>query len=350
MNTSSINMTNLSTNPTLRTFGWLVKREFWEHRGGFMKAPFIIAIVIVCLFFAGLVTADVTAHRSGVNISGLNIGSIADKMSPDAAEKLAAGLDAGMLGMCAPIMIGMTFVVFFYLLGALYDDRRDRSVLFFKSLPVSDTMTVLSKVVAATFVAPVFAVAACMALHIAFLLLTSIYALIHGASVIALIWRPGHLLALWFKLFLLIPINALWALPTIGWLLLCSSYVRSKPFLAAVLLPILIGFVVGWINLMQQFALPSTWYWRHIFGRIVGSIWPGSWLLSSYVNNAVTVNTTGNDINIGMGKFDFVNAVISLDHMIGALMSPELWIGVVAGGALIAASIYFRQKRTEAYN
>ncbi len=357
MNTSSIDMSSMSTNrsalttnPTLRTFGWLVKREFWEHRGGFMRAPFIIAIVMAGIVIAAMIAADVTAHRNGVNISGLNLSSITDKMTPESTEQLATGLDVAMFGMCAPIMIGMTFVVFFYLLGALYDDRRDRSVLFFKSLPISDTTTVLSKIAAAAFVAPVFAVAACIAFHIVFLVLVSIYALLHNAGALALIWRPTHLLALWIKLIVLIPINALWALPTIGWLLLCSSFVRSKPFLFAVLLPTLVGVVVGWINLMQQFALPSTWYWRNVFFRIVCSIWPGSWLFSNYGNNALTVSTSGNDINIGMAKFDFVNAVLSFDRMVGVLMAPELWVGVVAGAALIVAAIHFRQKRTEAYS
>jgi len=357
MNTSSMEMSSMSTsprtlaaNPTLRTFGWLVKREFWEHRGGFLRAPFIIAIVMALIVILAMVAADATAHRNGVNLSGLNLKAITDKLTPETADQIGLGLDAAMFGMCGPIMIGMTFVVFFYLLGALYDDRRDRSVLFFKSLPVSDTATVLSKVAAATLVAPAIAVVACIAFHLAFLVLISIYTLLHNAGALALIWRPTHLLALWVKLILLIPINALWALPTIGWLLLCSSFVRSKPFLYAVLLPTLVGVVVGWINLMQQFALPSTWYWRNIWFRIIAGVWPGSWLASGYGNNALTVSSTGNDVNIAMGKLDFINAVLSFDRMVGVLMAPELWVGVAAGAGLIAAAIYFRQQRTEAYS
>ena len=359
MNTDSINTATMrsgsagaggiSTNPHVRTFAWLLKREFWEHRGGFMRAPFIIAIVIICLFVAGLITADVSAHRTGVNIGGLNIGAVADKMSPDAADKVAAGLDAGLFAMCMPIMIGLTFVTFFYLLGALYDDRRDRSVLFFKSLPISDTTTVLSKVVSALLIAPLFAVAASIALNIVFLLLTTAYTLVHGMNIIALIWRPSHLLGLWLKLILLIPINALWALPTVGWVLLCSAYVRSKPFLAAVLLPILVGFVVNWVNVMQAFALPSMAYWRYGFFRIVLSLIPGSWVCATSADG-VTVDTSGSAISIGLGKLDFLNGVISINRMLGILLTPELWIGVAAGAALIAAAIYFRQKRTEAYS
>ena len=51
------------------------------------------------------------------------------------------------------------FVVFFYCLGSLYDERKDRSVLFWKSLPVSDRDTVLSKALSALVVAPTLAIA-----------------------------------------------------------------------------------------------------------------------------------------------------------------------------------------------
>ncbi|MEP6938183.1 MAG: hypothetical protein ABI846_00340, partial [Rudaea sp.] len=94
----------------------------------------------------------------------------------------------------------------------------------------------------------------------------------------------------------------------------------------------------------------SGWYWRYIFGRIEFSLWPGSWLFSSFANNAINVSNSGSDINIGMAKFDFINAIVSLDNMLSVLVSPELWIGAVAGVAMIAAAIHFRQSRTEAYS
>ncbi len=347
-----MNTVATTTAPTsLSTFTWLVKREYWEHRGGFFWAPFIIALVILAITLMVMITADVTAHQHGVNLSGLNLGQLAEKMTAENTAKFAAGVDIGLLGMSAPIGIALTFVVFFYLLGALYDDRRDRSVLFWKSLPVSDLDTVLSKVAAAVLVAPLLAVAAIILLNIAFLILASLYAILHGVNPLPLLWAPDHLIALWFRLLVLIPINALWALPTVGWLLLCSSFARSKPFLWAVLLPLLVGFVVSWINLMQQFALPSTWYWKNIFGRLVLSVVPAGWV-GSGVRSAGTfgISSVGDNINIGLGKFDFINSILSVDGLLGVLLSPELWIGAIAGVAMIAAAIYYREKRTEAYS
>lgn len=346
MNTGT--STAVVTHTPINQLMWLVKREYWENRGGFLRAPFIIAAVIIGLFILGLILGDVTAHRHGINVSGLNISQVVEKMDAENVAKFAAGLDVGLLAMCVPIMIGMTFVVFFYLLGALYDDRKDRSVLFFKSLPISDLNTVLSKAIAGVVLAPIFAVIACIALQLAFLVLVTLYAALHGTNALPL-WSPGHLLALWLKFVLLIPINALWSLPTVGWLLLCSSFARSKPFLIAVVVPILFGVFLAYIGLLQQLSLPSSWYWKNVCLRVLGSLWPGSWLFSGYSNNAVFVSNGANGIDLGMGKFDFVNALISIDHLFSVLASLDLWIGVVAGVGMIAGAIWFRRKRIESY-
>ena len=326
-------------------FTWLVKREYWEHRGGFFWTPLIVALVFISIVLLVLITADITAHQHGINVSGMNLGQLAEKMTAENTAKFAAGVDIGLLGMSAPIGIALAFVVFFYLLGALYDDRRDRSALFWKSLPVSDLNTVFSKVVAAVLVAPLLATAAIIMLHVAFLTLTSLYALLHGVNPLPLLWSPDHLIALWLKLLILIPVNALWALPTVGWLLLCSSFVRSKPFLWAVLLPLLVGAVVAWINLLQQFALPSGWYWKNIFGRIVFGVVPGGWVSTGLAR----VSNVDGDINVGLNKLDFIHNFLSVDGLLNVLMSAELWVGAVAGIAMIAAAVYFRQKRTETY-
>jgi ABC-2 type transport system permease protein len=337
-----------TTHTPMNQLIWLVRREYWENRGGFLRAPMIIAASVIGLFVLGLILGDVTAHRHGLNVSGMNISQVVAKMDADNIAKFAAGLDVGLLAMCVPIMIGMTFVVFFYLLGALYDDRKDRSVLFFKSLPISDLNTVLSKVIAGVVLAPVIAVAACIALQIAFLILVTLYAAVHGTNALPL-WSPAHLLALWFKFLLLIPINALWALPTVGWLLLCSSFARSKPFLLAVVIPILFGVFLAYIGLLQQLSLPSGWYWKNVCLRVLGSLWPGSWLFSGLANNALVVPGSTDGVDLGMGKFDFVNALISMDHLLGVLTSPDLWIGAAAGAGMIAGAIWFRRNRIESY-
>jgi len=340
------NTSTVTTHTPLTQLVWLVKREYWENRGGFMRAPFIIAASIIGLFVLSLIVGDVTAHRVGINLGGLNVSQVIAKMDAEGVSKFASGLDAILLAISTPIVIGLTFVVFFYLLGALYDDRKDRSVLFFKSLPISDLNSVLSKAIAAVLLAPAIAVAACIALHLAFLVLMTLYAAVHGANALPL-WSPLHLFALWFKLLLLIPINALWALPTVGWLLLCSSFARSKPFLLAVVVPILFGIFIGFIGLLQQLSLPSSWYWKNVCFRLLASEFPGIWLFYGSSNSPTMATTNGIDLSVG--KFDFVDALISMDHLLGMLASTNLWIGAVAGVAMIAGAIWFRRTRIESY-
>jgi len=204
---------------------------------------------------------------------------------------------------------------------------------------------VLSKVAAATLVAPILAMAAIIALQLGFLVLMSLYALLHGINPFPLLWSPTHLLALWFKLVLIIPVNALWALPSVGWLLLCSSFARSKPFLWAVALPIMAGVLNSWFGLMKNMSLTSTWFWQNIVGRLLLSIVPGSWMDAETLRN--TMERAGDDVRIEVGPH--LDAGFTLDAIGHALVSPSMLIGIVAGVAMIAAAVYFRRVRTESY-
>ncbi|HEX7915874.1 hypothetical protein [Rudaea sp.] len=333
------------SNP-MQTFLWLLKREYWENRGGFLRAPLITAGVMIAITLLTLMIAESAASRHGINLGGMNLDAISRNMTTDQIALFNSGLNAGLMVISVPIMVALFFVVFFYLLGALYDDRRDRSVLFWKSLPVSDLHTVLSKAAAAAVIAPLFAIAAVIVLHLAFLLIISAYAMLKGVNPLPLLWNPRLLVSLWARLILLIPINALWALPTVGWLLLCSSFVRSKPFLWAVLLPLITGILIGMVGLMQQLSLPSMWYWRNIVGRILLGFLPGSWL-GAFGGSIFGIFKSGDNIDIALAKGDIVSAVLSWDHIVGILGSLDLWLGVVAGIGMIAAAVYFRRQRIE---
>ena len=328
----------MNTGTPMNTFVWLLKREFWENRGGFLRAPFIIAIVFLAIIVLVMVTAELAAKQHGVNVNGIQLDMLTQSLSPENMAKLNAAVDIGLLTLCFPIGIGLFFVTFFYALGSLYNDRSDRSVLFWKSLPISDTQTVLAKVAAASVVAPLFAIVAMIALQLTFLVLMTLFAAVNGVNAVSALWSPLHMIKLWLTMALLIPVNALWALPTLGWLLLCSSFVRSKPFLWAVALPIGVGLIVSWVNVMQQMALPSGWFWQHIVGRALLSLVPGGWF------DEASLRT----LEHARGPEAFAG-LFSLDTIASVLTSTDFLVGIVAGAAMIAAAIYFRRQRTEAY-
>ncbi|TAM05241.1 MAG: hypothetical protein EPN71_02080, partial [Rhodanobacter sp.] len=265
---------------TANTLFWLVKREFWEHRGGFFWAPVVTGGVFVLLNIMGIITGEVFGARNGFNLSfggsQNNMRLLSQALDKQSMDTVGAGLDMVMYSSTMIMGIILGFVVFFYCLGALYDDRRDRSILFWKSLPISDTATVLSKIISATVVAPFITVIAGALTGILMLLMFAAALSLHGVSV----W---HLLSLSHPLQVIanmlgsIPLYLLWALPTVGWLMLCSAWARSKPFLWAVALPIAVGIVIGWFDLLGTVNVPNSWYWRDVVARILGSVFPGSW-------------------------------------------------------------------------
>jgi ABC-2 type transport system permease protein len=331
----------MNTGSPVNTFNWLIKREYWEHRGGFAWTPAIISLVFLAIMLLALVSAEFLARQNGIEINGIHLDQLRRQLGADEAEKLHAAMDVGLLTLGMPIVIGLFFVVFFYCIGALYNDRSDRSALFWKSLPISDTNTVLSKVAAAAIVAPVLALLALMALQVAFLIMMSLYALLHGVNPFPLLWSPAHLVGLWIKLLIVVPVNALWALPTIGWLLLCSSFARSKPFLWAVVVPLVAGALVSYLGLMKFVDASSGWFWRHVVGRVLLSIIPGSWMDATTLRHGfIQSNVDGPAAIVGS---------LSLDTVGQAVTSPSFLIGIVAGAAMIAAAIYFRRKRVESF-
>src|SRR5262249_8147815 len=132
---------------------------------------------------------------------------------------------------------------------------------------------------------------------------------------------------------------ALWALPSIGWLLLVSSFVRSKPFLWALLVPVTAGFLTSVFHLMNSLSLPSGWFWKYIVGRLLLSLIPGTWIDGTQLKNL-----DGDDrLPEALGN------LLSFDSVAHLVSTPNFLIGIAAGVAMIAGAVYFRRQRTESY-
>jgi ABC-2 type transport system permease protein len=328
-------------------FRLLLRREFWEHKGGFLWAPLIAGGISLLLTLMAVIVGEVAARRAigsgkltidgNVVVNGLDLSVLSGKLDAEKMQQLAQGIDLSLLMAALWPFIVLAFVVFFYCLGALYDDRKDRSVLFWKSLPLSDAQTVLSKVVSATLVAPLLAVAAGVATMIGFMVLLSAVVMLHGGNPVTLLWGPGNPLNVLASLLAAVPVFALWSLPTVGWLLLCSAWARTKPFLWAIMVPLFAGIFVSWFELMKVFNLDSSWFWSNVVGRMLLGTIPGADLL--YRGNASGM--TGPDSAQGLLEY------LSASNTLSSLAMPELWIGVVAGAAMIFVAIRLRRWRDE---
>ena len=190
---------NMSTSVAPRPFYWSVRREIWEHRSVFMGP----------LIAAGLVLLGTAlAHVPGSHVYMGNTGGAPPAIFAMLPFMVAAGI----------VMITALIVAFAYCLSALNAERRDRSILFWKSLPVSDLTTVLAKAAVPTIIIPVVAFAAILATQLV-VLLASATSWNAAGDVISTTLIYGPL------------VLGLWYAPIYGWLLLVSSWAKRGAFL-----------------------------------------------------------------------------------------------------------------------
>jgi ABC-2 type transport system permease protein len=130
-----------------------------------------------------------------------------------------------------------------------------------------------------------------------------------------------------------------WALPTVGWLMFCSAWARSKPFLWAVLVPVLACVVISMMTILPGVDVPHDKVWYTLFYRGLLSVVPGGWYpaIGGIANPAMEINTPD----------DLANAV-DLTRSWHAFATADIWIGAAIGVAFIAAAIRLRRWRDEA--
>lgn len=319
-------------------FTLLLKREFWEHKGGFFWAPVVTGGILALLSLLGTITSSVLFHRAvsrgdiewdGMAINGKH-GLEAAKQAFGFAGDITLLTGVGFT--CAVLV----FVVFFYALGSLYDERKDRSVLFWKSLPVSDVQTVLSKALWALVLAPLVAIVVGLVVGVLIWLISAASMMINGIPGASAIFSQSHPFRVLFHVLATIPVYAFWALPTVGWLMLCSAWARSKPFLWAVLIPVLGSTVISWLGSLPGITIAHDKLWYTVVYRGLFSIVPGSWYANSHVTPEIASHIKGPQ--------DLANA-IDLSSSWQAFATADLWIGAILGALMIYGAILLRRRR-----
>ncbi|CAN5282241.1 ABC transporter permease [soil metagenome] len=319
----------------MNTYKWLVRREFWEHKGGFFWAPAVVGAILTLFLAISMVIGIGASKNHGFQINGQQVTNLSTVVDAEQRTQIVNAISQGYIGTAAPLFMVMGFVVFFFCLGSLFDERKDRSVLFWKSLPVSDTETVLSKVAMAVVGAPLLTIAFGIVVSVVSLLIICTGASLTGLHVFGSVLASPATWAAPFELLALIPLYAIWALPTVGWLLMVSAWSRSKVFLWAVGAPLLVGVLLVWFNAMFNFGWNVKWFWHHIVARGLLSVMPGSWI--------GFVDTTGG-MQMHHNQIDF-GSIVVLSYK--TLASPDAWIGAVIGVAFIYVAIRLRRWKDE---
>jgi len=325
----------------MKTLNWMLRRELWEHKGSLFWAPVVVAAILL-FFTAASAGYGIMMHGGTINavVDGREV-HISDMREMPAPMREAIVQVAGnsYLAAAVPLFIMLAFTVFFYCLSALYDERRDRSVLFWKSLPMSDQMTVLSKVVTAAIVAPVITTVTAVLMSLALLLIMGTYLAFNGVNLFGiLLATPALYLAPLFLVGML-PVYILWALPTIGWLLMVSSWAKSKVFLWAIGVPLIALVIVKWVDFLvtgnQGMNTGLTYFAKEVVNRGLGGLVPGIWF--AFSEHTVAMRPGQHGVELG-------TVFAQSWHTLAA---PGVWIGAAAGVAMIVVAIRMRRWRDE---
>jgi len=305
----------------------LLKRESWENPS-FYIAPLIVMAIIILGALGGLV------QGVGGTIGFKNLVTTLEVV----AEAGRSGvIYATFIGIALTFLTVQAFIIFFYLLDALYSERKQRHILFWKSLPITNTETVLSKVITATFVIPLFFLLGIFITKIIFLAISSIFIWVGGGSALDLLWKPAPLFSdLGVSLYGIVTAG-MWMLPFTGWFLLLSSLTkRAHPFIWAVLIPIFIGIVEKLTFGTEKFV--------NTIGEYLTMYFPIAFGLDDQDVDLEIKITNVEDLNrLNFDDFSFNSLTNSFEF----ISSPQLWIGMTIGVVFIVSAIYVRRYRDD---
>ena len=296
----------------------LLKREFWEHRS-IWAAPAAMVLVSVLLATTSLVVGS--GFKEVVNLAIVGASNI------DAGERRHY-LVAVLAGFTIVIALSMWVLTVFYCLDALYAERKDKSILFWRSLPITDTETVVSKLLTAFFVVPAVSYVAVLLAQILSLIILSVWISAMGGSPGHLLWNLGALFDSFAFAFLFMFSIPLWLAPFVGWFLFVSAFTKRSPLLFG-FLPILV------VPTLEYMVVGTKLLSDAIFVRTVKLPLFGGERLSELIEDgriAVAAEMTG---------------ILSLIDVVGFLTHPSLWLGLIVCGLFSAAAVFVRRYRDE---
>ncbi|RMF70334.1 MAG: hypothetical protein D6740_08475 [Alphaproteobacteria bacterium] len=302
----------------------LVRRELQENRVAFVWTPGVLVSLMLLLLLAGLLALGrhgeggqiifemgKTVVRSANGLS-LLLRELADH-SPGEQKLVITGL---LHALTVPALIAVPFVVFFTLLSSLYEERRDRSILFWKSMPVPDWAEVGVKFLAATVLAPAIVLGFAILAQLVAWVILLLVAWGVGASLTPWMTALPVVAYQWLVVAVALGVWALWAAPVWGWVLFCSAFAPRTPFGFAVVPPIVLLIVEGMFFRTHHFA---EWLGRHLFA------FP---LFRGFSRGEVSADEL---------------LTLKLVNLLSSLAEPGLWVGLLIAAFFLAAATWLRR-------
>jgi len=308
----------------------LVRREYWENKGAFRTTPLVIGGLSITFLLMSIFT---TVHFDNDMYSFREAIRLLANQSP---EFRATHGHEVILGSSVFFSMVLAFVVFFYLLGALYDDRKDRSILFWKSLPTSDTLTIASKLLSAMVLAPLIFWVIFILTQIVMAVIASLMVLSVGENPWTLFLSVVNPLKPWGLLLASYLATSIWFLPLYAWLLLVSSFAPRIPLLFAVLPPVVFATLQVWITFLKTFTFNDS-----LFGLI------GEWVSNSPAIISFDVENGRGMVALGFPLTDDFDHAITLSNILDRLFSTQMLTGLVVSAVFLALALWLRHRATD---
>ena len=293
----------------------MIRREIQEHKLAFIYAPFIVALVL-CLVIISVYLGLTDIQTTTFNFStDLYDEEFQEDMLQATPESKTAVIRAGLTVLGLPILLTVGFGLLAYSLSTFADERKDRSLIFWRSLPVSDLTTVMSKLIFVVIVIPLLVVPNLFLLQLISLLSVSVYFVTNDIVSFGYVWT-SYFISDWFRIIFSLWAQALWSLPILLWLMLAGTYFK-KPVIGAIVPLVALIVLEGIIfkaNNIQEFIENRLGFWSR------SDSFP----------------------------IEYAEArVVDISDIYLLLTTQAFWIGILASVVLIAGIVYTRSTNND---
>ena len=299
----------------ITVFFTMIRREIQEHKVAFIYAPFAVALVlcfVIASVYFGITNIQTDEFNFSTEIYDEEYQEAMLQASPEAKARV---IRAGLIFLGLPILLTVGFGLLAYSLSTFADERKDRSLIFWRSMPVSDLTTVLSKLLFVIFIVPLLILPNIVLLQSVAIVSASIYFVTNDIVSFGYLWT-SYFISDWFRIIFSLWAQALWSLPIFLWLMLAGTYARRPVIGAAV--PLVATIV------LERIVFKTNEVLEFIENRL------GFW------SRADSFPIASEEIR-----------VVDISDIMLMLSTQAFWIGMIASAILVSGIVYTRSTNNE---
>ena len=293
----------------------MIVREIQEHKVAFVYAPFFVS-VILCFVIASVYFGGTNIQTDQFNFSTEYYDEeIRQAMQSVSSVSRIDIVRTGLLVLGFPILLTVGFGLLAYSLSTFADERKDRSLIFWRSLPVSDLTTVLSKVFIVTLIVPLMVIPYIILLQLVAMTSASIFFATNDIVSFGWLWG-SYIITDWFRIIFSLWAQALWSLPLFLWLMLAGTY-AARPIAGAIVPPVILIVLEGVIfktNLVLEFIENRIGFWSRS---------------DSFPKEYQEIR------------------VVDISDILLLFSTQAFWIGILASVILVAGIVYVRSSNSD---